>query len=41
MKKILIIEDEQSILKLLSYNIEREGYEVESSMDGQEGLDMA
>ncbi len=41
MKKILIVEDEQSILKLLSYNLEREGYEVESSMDGQEGLDMA
>ena len=41
MKKILIIEDELSILKLLSYNLEREGYKVDSSMDGQEGLDMA
>lgn len=41
MKKVLIIEDEQSILKLLSYNLEQEGYQVESSMDGQEGLDMA
>lgn len=41
MKKILIIEDELSILKLLSYNLEREGYKVESSMDGQEGLDKA
>ena len=41
MKKILIIEDEQSILKLLSYNLEQEGYDVEFSMDGQEGLDMA
>ena len=39
MKKILIIEDELSILKLLSYNLEREGYKVDSSMDGQEGLD--
>jgi len=41
MKKVLIIEDEQSILKLLSYNLEQENYEVESAMDGQEGLDMA
>lgn len=41
MKKILIIEDEQSILKLLSYNLEQEGYEVESAMDGQLGLEMA
>lgn len=41
MKKILIIEDELSILKLLSYNLEREGYKVDSSMDGQEGLDKA
>lgn len=41
MKKVLIIEDEQSILKLLTYNLEQEGYEVASSMDGQEGLEMA
>lgn len=41
MKKILIVEDEISILKLLSYNLEQEGYEVESAMDGQEGLEMA
>lgn len=39
-KKVLIIEDEQSILKLLSYNLEQEGYAVESTMDGQEGLEM-
>lgn len=41
MKKVLIIEDELSILKLLTYNLEQEGYEVESAMDGQEGLEMA
>lgn len=41
MKKVLIIEDEQSILKLLSYNLEQEGYMVESAMNGQEGFDMA
>lgn len=41
MKKVLIIEDEQSILKLLSYNLEQENYQVETSMDGQEGLTKA
>ena len=41
MKKILIIEDELSILKLLTYNLEQEGYEVESAMEGDEGLKMA
>lgn len=41
MKKVLIIEDEQSILKLLSYNLEQEGYNVEVTMDGQEGFELA
>lgn len=41
MKKVLIIEDEQSILKLLSYNLEQEGYNVEVTMDGQEGCELA
>ena len=41
MKKILVIEDEPSILKLLSYNLEQEGYEVEAAMDGQEGFELA
>lgn len=40
-KKVLIIEDEQSILKLLSYNLEQEGYGVEGTMDGRDGLDLA
>lgn len=40
-KKVLIIEDEQSILKLLSYNLEQEGYDVEGTMDGRDGLDLA
>ena len=40
MKKVLIIEDEQSILKLLSYNLEQEGYAVETATDGQVGLQM-
>lgn len=41
MKKILIIEDESSIAKLLSYNIEQEGYETITFMDGEEGFKRA
>ncbi|MER2063470.1 MAG: response regulator transcription factor [Alkalibacterium sp.] len=41
MKKVLVVEDEQSIAKLLQYNLEKEGYDVDVAMDGQEGLDRA
>lgn len=41
MKKVLIVDDEQSIVTLLSFNLEKEGYEVDMAMDGQEGFDMA
>lgn len=41
MKKVLVVEDELSIVKLLQYNLEKEGYEVDVAMDGQEGFDMA
>jgi len=40
-KKVLIVDDEQSILKLLSFNLEKEGYTVDTAIDGQEGYDMA
>lgn len=35
---ILIIEDEDAIVTLLRYNLEREGYEVTVARDGEEGL---
>jgi two-component system alkaline phosphatase synthesis response regulator PhoP len=41
MKKVLIVEDEQSIVKLLTYNLENEGFQVDAAMDGEEGYDMA
>jgi len=34
MSKILIIDDEQDILDLLSYNLEREGYSIVTANDG-------
>jgi two-component system phosphate regulon response regulator PhoB len=36
--KILIIEDERSLIDILSYNLSREGFEVATSSDGAEGL---
>src|ERR1700737_3883934 len=36
--KILIIEDERALTDVLSYNLQREGYEIVVAHDGQEGL---
>ena len=36
--KILVIEDERSLVEVLSINLEREGFEVVVAHDGQEGL---
>ena len=36
--KILIIEDERALSQVLSYNLQREGYETLVAHDGQEGL---
>jgi two-component system phosphate regulon response regulator PhoB len=36
--RVLIIEDERALTDVLSYNLQREGYEVVVAHDGQEGL---
>ncbi len=41
MKKILIIDDDKSIVKLLEINILNNGYETELAFDGKQGLYMA
>jgi DNA-binding response OmpR family regulator len=41
MYKILIIEDDRSILKAVETNLVSEGYEVETAMDGMTGLERA
>ncbi|MBU1001764.1 MAG: response regulator [Proteobacteria bacterium] len=38
---ILIVEDDEDILQLLQFNFESAGFEVNTSMDGREGLAMA
>lgn len=40
-KKILIVDDEQSIVTLLQYNLEKAGYQVISAMDGESALQKA
>ena len=40
-KLILAIDDEKDILKLLHYNLEREGYQVLTAKSGEEGLEVA
>jgi len=40
-KKILLIDDEQDILEILSYNLEKEGYEVSTATNGTEGIEKA
>jgi DNA-binding response OmpR family regulator len=37
--RILLVDDEQSLQKLLAYPLRQEGYEVVSAMNGQEALD--
>ncbi len=39
-KKILIIEDDKNILKLIRYNLEKEGYTVLTAITGEDGLDL-
>lgn len=40
-KQILIADDEQDILEIISYNLTREGYEVYTAKDGNEAIEKA
>jgi two-component system response regulator VicR len=39
--KILIVDDEKNIVDILSYNLKKEGYEIEAAYDGRAGLEAA
>ncbi|UCE47736.1 MAG: response regulator, partial [Phycisphaerales bacterium] len=41
MERILVVEDEESILMALADDLSLEGYEVTSARDGLGGLEMA
>ncbi len=40
-KRVLVVDDEQNIVDILRFNLEREGYEVITAADGIQGLAMA
>jgi DNA-binding response OmpR family regulator len=39
--KILIVEDEPALLETLVYNLNRQGYQVESAVDGENAIQIA
>ena len=41
MKRVLVVEDNKDNLRLISYALEKEGYEVISAETGEEGIDLA
>jgi len=40
-QKILIVDDEPDILELIEYNLKKEGYQVFTASNGQEGITIA
>ena len=41
MPKVLLIEDEENIRKIIAYDLKKAGYDLVESGDGQEALDLA
>jgi two-component system alkaline phosphatase synthesis response regulator PhoP len=40
-EKILIVEDEKDIIKMLEYNLKKEGFKVVDARNGEDALDLA
>jgi two-component system alkaline phosphatase synthesis response regulator PhoP len=40
-QKVLVVDDELDILEMLKYNLEREGYDVQTASDGEMALRLA
>ncbi|MEZ5058709.1 MAG: response regulator transcription factor [Saprospiraceae bacterium] len=40
-KKILVVDDEPDIIEILKYNLEKEGFEIFSANNGDEGIKIA
>ncbi len=40
-QKVLVVDDEEPILELLKYNLEKQGYDVRTASEGQEAVDVA
>lgn len=40
-QKVLVVDDEESIVELLKYNLEKDGYEVKTALNGMQGVEIA
>ena len=40
-RTVLIVEDERALAEVLAFNLESEGYEVQTARDGRDGLSKA
>jgi two-component system, OmpR family, alkaline phosphatase synthesis response regulator PhoP len=40
-EKILVVEDDKDIVKMLEYNLKKEGFKVITASDGEDALDLA
>jgi two-component system, OmpR family, alkaline phosphatase synthesis response regulator PhoP len=40
-QKVLVVDDEEPILELLKYNLEKQGYDVRTANEGAEGVEIA
>ena len=40
-KKVLVVDDEQSIVELLTFNLQKEGYNTLEAYDGDTAVEMA
>ena len=40
-KRILIVDDEKDILEMLKYNLEKEGFDVNSALNGKSAVEIA
>ena len=41
MAKILVVDDEQVLVKGIKFNLEHEGYQVETGCDGEQAVELA
>jgi len=41
MSRVLVVDDSQAVRDLLAVNLELEGYDVRTAVDGQEGVELA
>jgi CheY-like chemotaxis protein len=39
-KRILVVDDEPDIVKVVVFRLKKEGYDVQVAMDGQQGVDL-